>query len=116
MTLLVLLLLACNSYYLVEQPAQSLLYMHRRWQLLCNRISFATGLHKTGVVACRTQPSLCPGLRDELLDAIARRVLAEEDYGHVQHALHKSTRQGQAKEKPQGESQGENCSYPGGII
>lgn len=38
MVLCILLILSRNSYFLVEQPAQSLLYMHKRWQYLANRI------------------------------------------------------------------------------
>ena len=40
MVLAVLLILSQNGLYLVEQPAQSLLYLHRRWQHFANRISF----------------------------------------------------------------------------
>ena len=38
MVLCILLILSKNCYFLVEQPAQSLLYMHKRWQYLANRI------------------------------------------------------------------------------
>ena len=45
MTLLVLLILSRNGLYLVEQPSQTLLHWHRRWQWLCNRVSYATWFH-----------------------------------------------------------------------
>lgn len=38
MVLCIMLILSKNCYFLVEQPSQSLLYMHKRWQYLANRI------------------------------------------------------------------------------
>ena len=42
MTLLVLLILSRNGLFMVEQPMQTLLQWHRRWQWLCNRVCFVT--------------------------------------------------------------------------
>lgn len=44
MVLGILLILSRSSYFLVEQPAQSLLYMHKRWQLLANRVAWDSRL------------------------------------------------------------------------
>ena len=40
MVLLILLILSRNGFWLVEQPSQSLLYMHKRWQWLANRVAW----------------------------------------------------------------------------
>ena len=40
MVLCILLIMSRNAFWLVEQPAQSLLYMHKRWQYLANRIAW----------------------------------------------------------------------------
>ncbi|CAK9108740.1 Uncharacterized protein SCF082_LOCUS50570 [Durusdinium trenchii] len=40
MVLCIMLILSRNAFYLVEQPAQSLLYMHKRRQYLANRVSW----------------------------------------------------------------------------
>ncbi|CAK9080181.1 unnamed protein product [Durusdinium trenchii] len=40
MVLCIMLILSRSSYFLVEQPAQSLLYMHKRWQYLVNRVAW----------------------------------------------------------------------------
>lgn len=42
MCLLILLILSQNCTYAVEQPAQSLLYMHRRWQWLANKVTYVS--------------------------------------------------------------------------
>ena len=42
MVLAIMLILSQNCLYVVEQPHQSLLYMHRRWQWLANRITFVS--------------------------------------------------------------------------
>ena len=47
----ILLLLSRNCYYLVEQPAQSLLKYHKRWQYLANRIAWVPML-QFGVHRC----------------------------------------------------------------
>jgi hypothetical protein len=41
MCLLILLILSQNCIY-VEQPAQSLLYMHRRWQWSANKVTYVS--------------------------------------------------------------------------
>ncbi|CAE7333694.1 unnamed protein product [Symbiodinium pilosum] len=40
MTLLALLILSRNGLFLVENPMQTLLQWHRRWQWLCNRVCY----------------------------------------------------------------------------
>ena len=45
MVLCILLTLCLNCYYLVEQPAQSLLRLHKRWQFLANRVSYVPWRH-----------------------------------------------------------------------
>lgn len=42
MVLGILLILSQHCYYLVEQPSQSLLYLHKRWQWLSNRVAFVS--------------------------------------------------------------------------
>lgn len=40
MTLAILVVQSYNHFFLVEQPSQSLLYMHKRFQWLTNRVSW----------------------------------------------------------------------------
>ena len=45
MVLAILLILARNGYYMVEQPSQSLLWWHTRWQWLANIVTYAPDSH-----------------------------------------------------------------------
>ena len=45
LVLAILVILARNAYFLVEQPSQSLLYLHHRWQWLANIVAYASSLH-----------------------------------------------------------------------
>ena len=40
LVLCIMLVVSRNCYYLVEQPSQSLLHMHKRWQYFGNRVSW----------------------------------------------------------------------------
>lgn len=42
MTLCILLILAKSCFFLVEQPRQSLLYRHNRFEWLCNRVCWVS--------------------------------------------------------------------------
>ena len=90
LVLLLMLNLALNHFYLVEQPTQSLLHMHRRWQLFENRISYDTRAASRELRSNpSTDPSLCPGVHRPLLDAVARRYLAQAHRHGWKHAKHR---------------------------
>ena len=50
----ILVILARNGYFLVEQPSQSLLYLHHRWQWLANIVAYASSSHMVDVEKCKT--------------------------------------------------------------
>ena len=42
LTMMVLLILSMNNFFTVEQPAQSILYRHKRWEWLANKVCWET--------------------------------------------------------------------------
>lgn len=65
MTLCLKLVVARNCFWLVEQPVQSLLYRHHRFEFFTNRVVWDSCLRGIAFKAS-------PGIRSPLLDAASR--------------------------------------------
>ena len=81
MVLPILVLLSKQCTFVVEQPHQSLLYRHRRWEWLANRVAIVPLLH----TPCSPDKSMCtspmPWLSCSGIRGIPDQVLDDAPWG-----------------------------------
>ena len=126
MVLLILLVLAKNAFFAVEQPAQSLMFMHERWQLLSNRICYDSvqQLHAIESKSCgsnrspayRSPRCKSQGVLHQILDAAARRLLPQTNHCGEQSANYWIAEQGTPSEEKKTNRNNQDTSLLGCMV